>query len=248
MGQGSTQTAPGTKAQPQNPWEASRQAYQGQGELLAGASRPGAMAGMYGTYMNPYTSDVIDRTTADMQRQGQMGLRDLGATAHGQGAFGGSRHGIAEGTLMGEVNKNVGDQAARLRESGFNTSMGLAGQDIGNQFAGAGALGNFGNSMMGVGQNLSGQQTQNGQTIGGINDSLIGQAAGMFDRYTGQPLDSTMAILGALSGNPLTSTGTQTQTGAPGTKSKLGGALGLAGRVASAPATGGASMLGGKGG
>lgn len=246
MGQQSQQPAspPGGKAQPSNPWDASAAAYGRQGQLLQGASAPGAMAGMYGTYMNPYTTDVIDRTAADMQRQGQIGIRDLGAKAAGQGAFGGARHGLAEGTLMGEVNRNLGDTAARLRESGFTTAMGLAGQDINNQFAGADRLGGFGREALSVGQNLTGQQAQGGQTIQGITNALIGQSAGMFDRYTGQPLDSVTAVLGALSGNPLTSTGTQTATGTPGTKSQLGGALGLAGRVAAAPATGGTSMLG----
>jgi hypothetical protein len=224
---------PGTKAQPQNPWEASSAAMQGQGQLLANASRPGAMAGAYGTYMNPYTSDVIDRTAADMQRQGQIGLRDLGAAAHGQGAFGGARHGLAEGTLMGEVNRNVGDVSAQLRQQGYGQAMDLAGRDIQNQFQGAQGLGQFGGQMFGLGQNMMGQQAANGAQIAGITDALIGQAAGMFDRYTGQPTQSTMQILAALSGNPLAGTGTTTQTATPGTKSKIGGALGTAGRVAS---------------
>jgi len=224
---------PGTKAQPTNPWEASSAAMQGQGQLLANASRPGAMAGGYSTYMNPYTNDVIDRTTADMQRQGQMGLRDLGSTAHGQGAFGGARHGLAEGTLMGEVNKNVGDVSSGLRQQGYGQAMGLAQQDLQNQFQGAGALGGYGQQMFGLGQNMMGQQAANGAQIAGINDALIGQAAGMFDKYTGQPTQSTMQILAALSGNPLSQTGTTTQTATPGTKSQIGGALGTAGRVAS---------------
>lgn len=276
---GAAGPTPGTKAQPTNPWTASSQAMQGQGQLLANASQPGAMANAanayqppalsnaydpgamaraQGQYMNPYTNQVINRTTADMQRQGQMGLRDLGSTAHGQGAFGGSRHGIAEGTLMGEVNKNVGDMSAGLRQQGFDTSMGYAGQDIqnrmagdvarqgqyfnrmglgqqdiANQFQGAGALGGYGQQMFGLGQNMMNQQAQNGAQIGGINQGLIDQAAGMFDRYTGQPTQSTMGILAALSGNPLAGATTTTGTATPGTKSKIGGALGTAARIGS---------------
>jgi hypothetical protein len=223
---------PGTKAQPTNPWEASSAAMQGQGQLLAGASRPGAMAGQYDTYMNPYTDDVINRTADDMQRQAQMGVRDLGSTAHGQGAFGGSRHGLAEGTLMAEANRNIGNTAAGLRQQGFGQSMGLAQQDIQNQFQGAGALGGFGQQMLGVGQNLTGQQAANGAQIKQITDSLIGQAAGMFDQYTGQPSQSVAQMLAALSGNPLSQTGTTTGTATPGTKSQIGAAVGTAGRVA----------------
>lgn len=222
---------PGNKAAGQNPWSASSQAFQKQGQLLANASQPGAMAGQYGTYMNPYTNDVIDRSTADMQRQGQMGLRDLGSTAHGQGAFGGARHGMAEGMLMGEVNKNVGDMSAGLRHQGYNTAMGLAGQDIQNQFGGADRLGAFGQGMFGIGQNLTDRQAADGAQIAGINNALIGQAAGMFDRYTGQPMNSTMQILAALSGNPLSGATTTTSTSTPGTKSQIGGALGTAGRI-----------------
>jgi hypothetical protein len=134
---------------------------------------------------------------------------------------------------MGEANKNLGDVSAQLRQQGFNTSMGLAGQDIQNQFAGAQGLGQFGQNMFGLGQNMMGQQAANGQQIADINNALIGQAAGMFDKYTGQPTQSTMAILAALSGNPLSGTGTTTSTATPGTKSKIGAAVGTAGRVAS---------------
>jgi hypothetical protein len=222
-----------TAGAPTNPWDASSAAMRGQGALLANASRPGAMANAYGTYMNPYTSDVIDRTAADMQRQGQIGIRDLGSTAQGQGAFGGARHGLAEGTLMSEVNKNVGDLSSQMRQQGFGQAMQLAGQDVNNQMQGAAALGGYGKDMFSLGQNMTGQQAANGQQIADINNSLIGQAAGMFDRYTGQPTQSTMAILAALSGNPLSGAGTTTQTATPGTKSKIGAAIGTAGRVAS---------------
>ena len=249
-------------------------------------------AGIAG-YMNPYTSDVINRTQADIQRQTQMGLRDLGSTASGQGAFGGSRHGIAEGTAIGEGSKALGDISAQMRAEGYNTAAGLAGQDVANQMTVAGAnqaarnaqrqynAGNLqgareynataantarqynagartsnanqaienrlralqglqssgaqGASLagqgMGIGQGLSGQQDAYGQQIGGINSSLISQAAGMFDRYTGQPLESTAAILNLLSGNPLSGTGKTTQTNTPGTKSQLSSALGIAARV-----------------
>jgi hypothetical protein len=111
--------------------------------------------------------------------------------------------------------------------------MGLAGQDIQNQFSGADRLGGFGQNMFNLGQNMMGQQAANGAQIASINDALIGQAANMFDRYTGQPMQSTMQILAALSGNPLAGATTTTSTATPGTKSQIGAAVGTAGRIGS---------------
>ena len=55
-----------------------------------------------GAFMNPYTSEVIDRTQQDIERQRQLASQQLGARATQAGAFGGSRQGVAEGVLAGE--------------------------------------------------------------------------------------------------------------------------------------------------
>ena len=80
-------------------------------------------------FMNPYTSQVIDTTLADLDRANQMALNRVGTAAVGAGSFGGSRQGIAEA----ETNRAFADQAARtaaqLRATGFNQAQSAA-QDL----------------------------------------------------------------------------------------------------------------------
>lgn len=80
-------------------------------------------------FMNPYTSEVIDTTLADLDRANQMALNRVGTSAVGAGAFGGSRQGIAEA----ETNRAFADQAARtaaqLRATGFGQAQ-TAAQDL----------------------------------------------------------------------------------------------------------------------
>jgi hypothetical protein len=80
--------------------------------------------------MNPYETQVVDQSLADLERSRMMQQTQAGSQASAAGAFGGSRHGIAES----ETNRAYLDQAARtasgLRQAGFQNAQQLAGQDI----------------------------------------------------------------------------------------------------------------------
>ena len=84
-------------------------------------------------YTNPYETQVVDQSLADLERSRLMQQNRLGAQASAAGAFGGSRQGVAEA----ETNRAFADQAARtasgLRQAGFQNAQQLAGQDIGRQ-------------------------------------------------------------------------------------------------------------------
>ena len=86
---------------------------------IAGAQSASFTPTSYQEFMDPYTEDVIATTQADIARQGAIQQNQLGASAVGSGAFGGSRQGIAQG----EIARNVMDQQARtgaqLRSQGF---------------------------------------------------------------------------------------------------------------------------------
>ena len=86
-----------------------------------------------GAYTNPYETQVVDQSLADLERSRLMQQNQLGAQAGAAGAFGGSRQGIAEA----ETNRAFADQAARtasgLRQTGYQNAQQLAGQDIGRQ-------------------------------------------------------------------------------------------------------------------
>lgn len=170
-----------------------------------------------GQFMNPFTSDVIGRTGMDMARQAAMQQNTLGAQATAAGAFGGSRHGIAEGTMLGDYGRAFGDIAAQQRQSGFNTALGAAQNQQGIQSGLAG-------QGFGFGQSIGNQQMQYGSMQQAINQALIDAAKGQFAGFTGAPMTSLQMPLAAL-GSANMGQSTTTQKTNPGTLGILGGLL-----------------------
>ena len=73
--------------------------------------------------MNPYTSQVIDRTMDDYNRARQMTRDATGAEAMGGGAFGGSRHGVADALTNEAFARQSGNMAAQLRHQGYGQAL-----------------------------------------------------------------------------------------------------------------------------
>ena len=148
----------------------------------------------YGQYMSPYTQNVIERGQADIERQRQMATQDLGAQAQRAGAFGGSRHGVSEGTLAGEYGRMGMDFAARQRQRAFEQAQQAAQYDIGQRYAAdlANQRAFQQQAQFGAGQqlqaalanqaaDLSGAQIQMGAAggLGGLGQQLFGQGMGV---------------------------------------------------------------------
>jgi hypothetical protein len=86
-------------------------------------------------YMNPYTRDVIDASMKTMDQQRLQGLNSIGDSAAGSKAFGGSRHGVAEGVTNAQSALGAGQLAAGLNSQNFLQAQGAAGQDIAARYA-----------------------------------------------------------------------------------------------------------------
>jgi hypothetical protein len=170
-----------------------------------------------GQFMNPFTQDVIGRTGMDMARQAQMQQNQLGAQATRAGAFGGSRHGVAEGTMLGDYGRAFGDIAAQQRQQGFNTALGAAQQQQGIQSGLAG-------QGFGFGQQVGQQQMQQGTMAQALNQALIDAARGQYAGFTGAPMSSLQMPLAAVGAGSMGQQ-TQTQTSKPGLLGMLGGLL-----------------------
>lgn len=84
-----------------------------------------------GQYMSPYTQQVIERGEADIARQREQALNQLGASATAAGAFGGSRQGLAEGETYGQYGRMAADFASQQREKAFQQAQQAAQFDIG---------------------------------------------------------------------------------------------------------------------
>lgn len=88
-------------------------------------------------YMNPYQQAVVNQSMTDLERARQIQMAQMGAKAQAAGAFGGSRHGIADA----ETNRAFAEQAARtttqLNQQNFQQAQAAAQQDIASRMQAA---------------------------------------------------------------------------------------------------------------
>ena len=170
---------------------------------LQGAAAGTAASGMgpnIGAFMNPYTSAVTNQTLADLERQRQMAISTGQAQAQAAGAYGGSRHGIADAATTEGFARTGAQTLANLNLQGFNTALGAAQnqQQIGLQAANQ--MANLANLGFGWGQQVQAQQAQQGAQQQALQQALIDQAKAQYSGYTQAPmqaLQTNMAALGA---------------------------------------------------
>ena len=81
--------------------------------------------GMVQQYMNPYESQVVQNTLADLERARQMQTSQEGAAATAARAFGGSRQGVTRSLIDEAALRNAGNLAAQLRQTGFAQAQNL---------------------------------------------------------------------------------------------------------------------------
>lgn len=137
--------------------------------------------------MNPFQQAVIDATNAQYDKSGQQVVNQTNDLANKAGAFGGSRHGVAEGVALSNNEMNRNATIAGLNNSGFDASMQRASAAANLGFNAAGQNANLGLSGVGSpdlwrlnilkqgylgpqGQQSSGAQT----TFGGKVDAGLG--------------------------------------------------------------------------
>lgn len=171
-------------------------------------------------FMNPYTQEVMNRTAADINAAQQQAMNQLGQQASAAGAFGGSRHGIAEAQTNAGFTKQLADTSANLNMQGFNTALGAAQ----NQQQ---MMSNLAQQGFGFGQSLNQQQMQQGALQQAMQQMLIDAARGQYAGFTGAPAQSLtlpMAAVGAANMGQQT----QTTTNQPGLFDYLSLAAGTA--------------------
>lgn len=84
------------------------------------------------SYLSPYTDDVVNASMGDLNRQRLMAVNGIGDAATAAHAFGGSRHGVAEGITNSEFARQGGLLSSQLRQQGYSQALGAAQQE--NQF------------------------------------------------------------------------------------------------------------------
>lgn len=144
------------------------------------------------TYQNPYEDQVVQQSMRDIGNQGLQMQNQLSAQAGAAGAFGGSRHGIAEAELAKSTQQQMLDQAAKLRQQGFTTALGASQADLQRQLGAAGQsagiagqAAGMGGQIAGMGGQLSGMGTSMGglgSTLSGLGQTSFGMANTIADR------------------------------------------------------------------
>jgi|TARA_Y100000015_G_C2343386_1_gene67059 hypothetical protein len=158
--------------------------------------------------MSPYTSEVIDRTQQDIMRQQQMAQSQLGAQATQAGAFGGSRHGVAQGVMAGEYGRMAGDIAAQQRQRAYEQAMDTAFRTAGIQQAGAGGLSGLGGQLFGMGQQTQAAIGQQGAFQRQLQQQMMDLAKQQYYGAAGAPLAGLGAMTGVLGSIPYSTTST----------------------------------------
>lgn len=90
--------------------------------------------------INPYTEAVTDMALRDYGKQRDISGKKINDAAQAAGAFGGSRHGVAQGMFDQETSKGVSDIVTSQREKGYDAATRRLDSDRANLLSSAGQL------------------------------------------------------------------------------------------------------------
>ncbi len=196
---------------------------------LAGQPAPSLLGADISAYQSPYTSQVIDQSMQDIQRQADIARGGAQARAIGAGAFGGSRSALLEGESQRPFAEAMARTSAGLREAGFGRAQRAAESDIerqmrnrmfqadlqrgllGEQYRGLGLLGGIG-----------GQQQA-------LQQQAIAAGRGEFQRALDYPQRQLGLLATGVSG--VTPSRTETERYSPGIFDRLSSGLELYGQA-----------------
>ena len=143
----------------------------GDAASLLGASGTTAAPSMVGSYMNPYTTNVVDEMARlqnqNVQRSVMPALRGAGV---GSGGFGSTRQANVTGQTLAEMQRNLTGQQYGALNTGYGDAMRAAQTDLNRQMQAGQGLGqvaqqqyNIGTGGLDVLQKLGAQQQDLGQ-------------------------------------------------------------------------------------
>ena len=169
-------------------------------------------------YMNRFDTQVMNRAMRDMNRSRNMAMNDIGAAATAAGAFGGSRHGVAEAETNRGYFDRAANMAAGLRRDSFNNAQNAAMFDIGTdmqanaaQQAAAAQLAGIAGQQFNTGQAINQSMLQAGNQQQALQQDLINAIRAQWAGHTGAPGQSLQYPLAAIGASPTPTTTTTTQ-------------------------------------
>lgn len=163
-------------------------------------------------YLNPYQSQVIDATMAQIGRNNAMQQSQLTGNAALRGALGGDRVGVAQAELARNQDMNTQNILAQMNQQNYNQALAAAQGDKSRAFQGSQLFSGLGNQAQQAGYQdigallgIGGQQQALGQQQFDTATANAQQAA----QY---PFATTEWLAGITQGLGGTAGGTSTQT------------------------------------
>jgi hypothetical protein len=173
-------------------------------------------------YANPFQQNVISGLKTNAMQNYNTMANQLGAEATRAGAFGGSRHGIAQGQMAADVQRDLNNQIGQLQYSGYNDAMSRAAADQQMRMGAASQLGNLSNLGFGMGQTINNSMIQQGAMQQALQQMAMDKAAAQYSGYQQSPYTALTALTSALGGTPY---GGTTTTNTTGTQPRQGNSL-----------------------
>lgn len=215
-------------------------------------------------YMNPYTSNVVDATTAQLEQQRQRELNSNNAGATAAGAFGGNRQGVVDSLTNQDFNNTLASTVGGLLSSGYTQAQGAAQTDIANKLNADQYNGTLGLNATSLKVSLAAQLAAMGISSDANNRENLGLLSTLGDSQRTineqndpyyiqqQKLQNMAGLLGQIPSSLFTGqtvNSTTNQTSSPSLLSTLGSGVGLAGLLGWSPfsAAGGAASSGAMG-
>lgn len=146
-----------------------------------------------GSYMSPYTDDVLGSALKTLNDTATNRRNQLGTAAFQSGAFGDARHGIEDGKITDDLMKQATDITAGVKSDAFDKAMGWMNTDIDRQLGVDTTNANLDNTWfqnqlaaMGLGEQFRQNDITNNQQLA---DALLG--LDQYDRNWQQQIDNT---------------------------------------------------------
>lgn len=171
------------------------------------------------TFLNPYTQNVVDTALSDIARQRDIALTANEANVAKANAFGNTRRGIQEATVVDPYARAMASEAAKLRSGAYDAATQAASSAAGIDLTKGSQLAQLGTTA----QNLG---FQAGEQLAGVGEKQQAFTQAQLDAIRNLPLEQQQIINQALSLNPAGGAG-NVSTSSGGSKQSIWGALGL---------------------
>lgn len=154
-------------------------------------------------YLDPNTDAVVNAALADVERSRQQQRVNDAQGATAAGAWGGSRHGVADALTNEAADRTAASTAANLRSQAFDRAANLWSQDAARDLTAQTTNANLGLSGAQLGLQGAGLLGQLGSTLYSQEQGGLDRQYADFLRLEQDPKERAQLLLGLLGNTPM---------------------------------------------